>query len=83
MRMSKYRQVTEWIQNRIASGELNRGDQIESENDISRVFGISRQTVRHALGLLEQQGVLTGFREAEHTLVTRKQWRKKKNFPIQ
>lgn len=59
MRISKYRQVTEWIQNRIASGELNRGDQIESENDISRTFGISRQTVRHALGLLEQQGVLT------------------------
>lgn len=59
MRISKYRQVTEWIQNRIASGELNRGDQIESENEISKVFGISRQTVRHALGLLEQQGVLT------------------------
>lgn len=59
MRVSKYRQVTEWIQNRIASGELIRGDQIESENDISRTFGISRQTVRHALGLLEQQGVLT------------------------
>ncbi|WP_274422406.1 GntR family transcriptional regulator [Blautia sp. XA-2221] len=59
MGIAKYRQVTEWIQNRIASGELNRGDQIESENDISRVFGISRQTVRHALGLLEQQGILT------------------------
>lgn len=53
MGIAKYRQVTEWIQNRIATGELNRGDQIESENDISRTFGISRQTVRHALGLLE------------------------------
>ena len=59
MGIAKYRQVTEWIQNRIATGELNRGDQIESENDISRTFGISRQTVRHALGLLEQQGILT------------------------
>ena len=48
MGIAKYRQVTEWIQNRIATGELNRGDQIESENDISRTFGISRQTVRHS-----------------------------------
>ena len=26
MGIAKYRQVTEWIQNRIATGELNRGD---------------------------------------------------------
>lgn len=62
MKVSKYRQVTDWIQKRIADGELSEGDKLESENDISAAFGISRQTVRHALGLLEQQGVLTRVR---------------------
>lgn len=59
---SKYLQVTEWIQKRIASGELVGGDKLESENEISSLFGISRQTVRHALGLLVQQGILTTVR---------------------
>lgn len=56
--MAKYRQVTEWIQNRLASGELVSGDKLESENEISAFFGISRQTVRHALKLLVQEGIL-------------------------
>lgn len=55
---AKYRRVTEWILERIASGELNEGDKLESENELSAAFGISRQTVRHALGNLVQQGVL-------------------------
>lgn len=62
MKVSKYRQVTDWIQKRIADGELKDGDKLESENDISAAFSISRQTVRHALGLLEQQGVLMRVR---------------------
>lgn len=55
---AKYRQVTEWINNRILSGELSGGDKIESENEISSLFGISRQTVRHALRLLIAEGIL-------------------------
>lgn len=55
---AKYQQVTEWILKRIASGELKEGDRLESENEISAAFSISRQTVRHALGILGQQGVL-------------------------
>lgn len=57
-KLSKYQQVTEWIQNRIASGELCFGDKLESENEISALFGISRQTVRHALGILVDNGIL-------------------------
>lgn len=55
---AKYRQVMEWIQSRIKTGELGAGDRIESEHEISSYFGISRQTVRHALGLLVEAGVL-------------------------
>ena len=30
-RAPKYQQITEWIQNQIASGELSGGDRLESE----------------------------------------------------
>lgn len=60
--MSKYQKVTEWVKNRIASGELKSGDKLESENELSAMFGISRQTVRHALGILVQEGVLEPVR---------------------
>ena len=55
---AKYQLVTDWIHNRINGGELSAGDKLESENEISAMFGISRQTVRHALAQLVQEGVL-------------------------
>lgn len=57
-RKSKYQIVTEWIEQRISSGELVGGEKIESENEISSFFNISRQTARHALGTLVEKGVL-------------------------
>ena len=42
----------------MSSGELSGGDKLESENEISSLFGISRQTIRHALELLVQEGIL-------------------------
>lgn len=58
MKTAKYQQVVDWINTRIASGNLKYGDRLETEQEISRRFGLSRQTVRHALGLLEQGGTL-------------------------
>ena len=40
-RKAKYELVTEWIEERIASGELIGGEKIESENEISNFFNIS------------------------------------------
>ena len=57
-KVSKYQQVIEWVKNRIATGELSGGDKLESENELSSLFGISRQTIRHALELLVQEGIL-------------------------
>lgn len=57
-KMSKYQQVIEWVKKRIDSGELSGGDRLESENELSSMFGISRQTIRHALDLLVQEGLL-------------------------
>lgn len=73
----KYQQITDWIQNRISSGELSAGDKLESENEISAVFGISRQTVRHALGILEKEGVLTKV-QGSGTYVKGKSFKRRK-----
>lgn len=57
-KVSKYQQVIEWVKNRIRTGELCAGDKLESENELSVLFGISRQTIRHALELLVQEDIL-------------------------
>lgn len=58
-RAPKYQQITEWIQNQIASGALESGDRLESEHELSARFHLSRQTVRHALSELEDAGLVS------------------------
>ena len=55
---SKYLQVIEWVKNRIETGELSAGDKLESENELSTMFHISRQTARHGLDILVEEGLL-------------------------
>ncbi len=59
---AKYRGIVEWIYDRLQSGELRGGDRLESENELSSRLGISRQTVRHAMALLEEEGLLDRVR---------------------
>ncbi len=53
---AKYRELTDWLRNRITT--LPVGSKIESENDLTTQFGYSRQTVRHALEVLESEGLI-------------------------
>lgn len=55
---TKYQDLIDYIRNMIDNGELAPGGKLASENELSRQFGISRQTVRTAIGILEKQGVL-------------------------
>lgn len=55
---SKYQQVSDWIRNRIVSGAIGTDEKVDSENDLAARFGISRQTVRHAIDQLVQEGLL-------------------------
>ncbi|MFC0214624.1 GntR family transcriptional regulator [Paenibacillus chartarius] len=48
-------EIKSWIDN----GTLRSGDLLPSENDIAQRFQMSRQTVRQALGALEQEGLLS------------------------
>ena len=61
-RSAKYLEAAAWIRERILSGQLRPGDRVESENELSGIFGLSRQTARHALETLVQQGMLERVR---------------------
>lgn len=65
----KYQALVSWIRGRIISGELHCGDKLQSEMELSAKFGISRQTVRQAIGVLAQEGLLES-RQGSGTYVT-------------
>jgi len=54
----KYVRLKQEILSWLASGQLKPDEQMPSEHEIAARFGLSRQTVRQALGELEQEGWL-------------------------
>lgn len=54
----KYMALYEWIKERIEDQTFQNGDKLISENTLCEKFEISRQTVRHAIGRLEQEGLV-------------------------
>lgn len=54
-----YYQLRTFITERIDSGEWKPGDRLPSESELGSRFGISRTTVRQALGELTSLGLLT------------------------
>lgn len=56
-----YEHVVDQIQTAICDGELKQGDKLPSEMKLSAMFDTSRGTVREALRVLEQKG-LVGIR---------------------
>lgn len=55
----KYKILSDWIKDNILNGTFSNGQKLSSENELSEKFGISRQTVRQAIGILESEGFLT------------------------
>ena len=58
----KYRELAKWINDQIREKQLRAGEKLYSENELREMFGVSRQTVRRALALLEQEGILRSVR---------------------
>jgi GntR family transcriptional regulator, arabinose operon transcriptional repressor len=56
--LPKYMELANWIRQKIESKELGYGEKLYSENEMGRMFGISRQTVRQAIRVLEQKKML-------------------------
>lgn len=58
----KYQNVMEDLRNQILQGEIKGGEKLPSENELAEAYQISRQTVRKALQILQDEG----FIYAEH-----------------
>lgn len=57
--ISKYMALANSLRRKILQGDLQAGDKLASENQLALQYGFSRQTVRQALALLEQEGLLS------------------------
>ena len=53
-----YVKIRESLRQQIASGELERGQKLISEDDLASKFGVSRMTVRHGISDLIDEGLL-------------------------
>lgn len=53
-----YEEIVNQILEAMHRGDLKPNDRLQSENELSSVFGVSRVTVREALRYLEQLGVI-------------------------
>src|SRR5258708_26800103 len=51
-------EVAEHIERAISTGEFKEGDQMPSEKELSERFGVGRPSVRQALFILQQQGLV-------------------------
>ena len=53
-----YQKIQNAIQRRIQTGKLKPGDAVDSERELARLHGVSLMTARHALSMLEREGVV-------------------------
>lgn len=56
--LPKYYQLKEYLKDAIRRGEIVPGARLPSENSLVQQFGISRHTVRQAVGELENEGLV-------------------------
>ena len=54
----KYLELVKWVNEQIQNKKLTAGQKMYSENELKEMFGVSRQTVRHAFDVLEQEGII-------------------------
>ena len=66
---SRYQQIANDIQEQIKTGELQDGDRLQSEREMSADLGVNRLTVRRAFNLLVERG-LVNRRHGGGTYVT-------------
>ncbi len=53
-----YAQVARGMRERVMNGEYRAGDRLPSEAELCAIYGVSRMTVRRAVTLLAQDGVV-------------------------
>jgi GntR family transcriptional regulator len=59
-----YKRIQGAILKRIETGRLKAGDAVDSERELARIHGVSLMTARHALAVLEREGMVERRRGA-------------------
>lgn len=54
----KYQQLTDRLRQLIRGGTYKAGDRLPTEFELCSEYGVSRQTVRHALSVLSEEGLI-------------------------
>lgn len=67
----KYLQLVSWVKSKVESNEFKPGDKLFSENQLSSMFSMSRQTIRHGIAKLEQEGIVKSI-QGSGTYITNK-----------
>jgi GntR family transcriptional regulator len=65
-----YQQIKEIIKRRIADGVYGRQEKIPSESEFVKEFGVSRLTIRQAIGMIVREGLLVSRRGAGSFVTT-------------
>ncbi|MFC4035696.1 GntR family transcriptional regulator [Streptomyces polygonati] len=68
----RYRRVAAALREAIAAGEYASGTKLPPEGVLAERYGVSRGTVRHALGVLRSDGLVTSRRGARRTVLAGK-----------
>lgn len=58
MRQTKYAQIYQELSEKIQDGTYKPNSKLPSENELSETYGTSRETIRKALNLLSQNGLI-------------------------
>jgi GntR family transcriptional regulator len=61
MELSKAEEIAARLRQKIVDATLQAGTRLASERDLSREFKVSRMTVRHALEILESEGLVARY----------------------
>lgn len=78
---AKYVQLFERLKEEIAKGVYRGGEKIPGENELAEQYGMSRQTVRQALSMLEQE-LLIERRQGSGTYVRENAPRRKRSWNV-
>lgn len=69
-----YYQIADSIQERITAGEWPQGDKLPTEENLSKQYGVSRQTVRKAKDRLIRDGLINSVQGSGCFINPRQQW---------
>ena len=58
MKMVKYTEIYDYLKNKILNDEYKAGEKLPSENELTSLFGVSRNTVRRAINQLSFEGLI-------------------------